>query len=94
MGFVLPPQQGVVQLERHAASGKFEWHFPVFPQQFAVLRVQVRNGERDEMLNRTLIGGKAGLRHGSIGAAVGIVNDVDNRMIEEQRMQSHTGAQE
>ena len=34
------------------------------------------------------------LRRGSVGGAIGIVNDVDDRMIEHQRMQSDGGAEE
>ena len=45
VGFVLPPQQGVVQSEREVAAAKIDWHLLVFPQQFAALHLNVRNRE-------------------------------------------------
>src|SRR5580700_3629341 len=82
MGHVMPPQQGVAQEAGQVSSGKFEWYFFIFPEQFALLNLQARNRQRDQLFYRALIGGKRRRWHGSVGGAVGIGNDVDDGMLE------------
>ena len=96
-GFVLPPQQRVVHLHRQVAGVKIEREFLVFPQQLTALHFDVCNRKRDEFLHRSLGGmaeRTAPWRHGSVGGAIGIGNDVGNRMLQHQRMQSNGGAEE
>src|SRR4029077_9817599 len=68
--------------------------FLVFPQKLAALHLDVRNRKRDELLDWPLGGGKAHLRRGHVGGAIGIDNDVGDRMIERKRMQSDRSAEE
>src|ERR1700674_5344 len=94
MGFILPPQQGVIQKQRHVAGVKIERHFLVFPQKLASLHLDTRNRKRDELSDRPLVGGKAYLRRGHVGGAIRIGNDVGDRMVQHQRMQSNCGAEQ
>src|SRR5208337_4372469 len=94
MRVILPPQQRILQLQRQVARGEFEGYFFVFPQKLAALRFNLRNGERDELLNRPLVSGQVGLGHGSVSGAVGIINEVDYGMLQHKRVQSDGGAEE
>src|ERR1700675_1712336 len=94
MGFILPPEQGVVQNHRHVASIKIERHFLVFPEKLAALHLDARNRKRDELFHRPLAGGKAYRRRGDVGGAIGIDDDVGDGMLEDQRMQSDRGAEQ
>src|SRR5882762_284901 len=94
MGFILPPQQGVIQKQRHVAGVKIKRHFFVFPEEFAALHLDARNRKRDEFFHRTLAGRKANWRRGDVGRAIGIDNDMGDRVLENQRMQSDGGAEQ
>src|SRR5271155_2747615 len=93
MGFVAPPQKGIVHEQPEVESCKFERNLFVFPPQFSPSHLDVRNGERHELLHRSLVGNSRHLGLGSIGSAVGIINDVNDWMIQLQRMQSHGGTE-
>ncbi len=84
MGFILPAQQGIIQKQGHVAGIKIERHFLVFPEDLAALYLDVRNRKRDELFHRPLARGKAYRRRGNIGRAVGIDNDMGDRMLENQ----------
>src|SRR5260221_4903438 len=94
MGFILPAQQGIIQKQGHVAGIKIERHFLVFPEDLAALYLDVRNRKRDELFHRPLARGKAYRRRGNVGRAVGIDNDMGDRMLENQRMQPYRGAEQ
>ena len=66
----------------HVIGRKIQRNFLVSPQNFAMAHFQAVDGERKELLDRLLRRGLLQSRLGLVGGAVGIKNDVDDGMVE------------
>ena len=84
VGFVSLPQQGIIQEHGQVARSKIEGHLLVFPQKLAALHLDVRNGERDKLFERPLPGRQSRLRNRRVRGAIGIVDQVNHGMFENQ----------
>src|SRR5438270_6411678 len=94
MALVSSPQEGVVHLRTGVAYREIQRNLAIRPQQFAIAHNQVIDGQREELLDRSILstpplfpGG------GNIGRAVRGDGDVNHRMIERQRVKAKLGSQ-
>ena len=94
MRFIALPQERVIQQQSQIARGKFERHFLVLPKKLASLHLDSPHREREEPLDWAFAGGVANRGRGRIGSAVGVVDDVHYRMVEQQRVQADIGAEQ
>ena len=92
--FVALTEQRIIQQKRQILRGKVEWDFLVLPRQLTLLNLNARDRKRDQLLDRPLVGGIPCGWHWEIRRAIRIVDHVNNRMLEHQRMQANGCAEQ
>jgi hypothetical protein len=81
---------GVIHLQRSVASREIERDGLVVPEDSSLAKFEVSDGEREELFDRSL-SGKCARPFRKVAGAIGIKNDVDDGMIEDQFMKGEFG---